>query len=66
MSSGVPSRFSGIRDSAPSSRFGFDVVTLVILVSTRPGAMPMTRITAYAQATASVRVNPIAPVLEAL
>jgi len=66
MSAGVPSRFSGIRSIAPSSRFGFDVVTLVILVSTKPGAMPLTRMPSSAHAWPSVRVNPTAPVFEAL
>src|SRR5216684_729805 len=62
MSAGVPSRFSGIRSSAPSSRFGLAVVTFVILVSTSPGAMPLTRIPSSAQASPSVRVSPTAPV----
>ena len=61
MSAGVPSRFSGIRSSAASRRFGFVVVTLVILVSTSPGAMGLTRTLGQAWAEDDIRVNGIAP-----
>jgi hypothetical protein len=52
--------------SVAFSRSGLAVVAFVILVSTSPGAMPLTRMPSLAQASPSVRVRPIAPVLEAL
>src|ERR1700756_3941262 len=66
ISSTVPRRPKGIRLRVPARREGSSVVTFVNLVSTNPGAIPLTRMPSLAHACAKLRVRPSTPAFEAL
>ena len=66
MSSSVPQRPSGVRRSVASYSAGSSRVTRVSLLSTKPGAMPFTRMPSRPQASASVFTRVSRPPFDAL